>query len=545
MTLTQEQLQRWIADMTSSIDQQTSPQLQLSPSFFQEPELVFCIVDWLKVVDENTLDDKRSYYSACIYALDLGVAQLQSMVENGNKYGAKVLNRLMQQLAEAIREGTQSLSFWLPVLNAFYDVHVELSPVLREAYLDAADEEEPYLPENEGDHLQSIRDIIDELSDLSVFEIASNFFAQSYAMPPDFFSDLVIDLYSITQGEEIALLGLLHPDAQTRDVVVSTLEGLMDSVVLSPVSLTRLKKIKHWYPAAYHAQFDRWIRIQRKKGVTFLPEKPAVSFEAHASEIDGSGAQGIFIHWVDGKLHRLSGLLLKNGLGIKDVWITPGILKKEVGQYYKEALDDAMTLRPIGEGYLFSMVNHFLAQTLAEGRMPDLHLLEIQELLHMQFKPQSIDIQEQMAHLTVKIMPFTPETLQASFKRSKTWLKTKAFTESWYMENANVDKLVNRCSTIREGVKFCDMERAIDEVFQHEMEQHRAGWLFHFVWVALWVDSKPRKNEKIGADCTYIAYSIAQNMPLQAIPLLQEICRESIINSIETMNERRTYLSSE
>src|SRR3546814_12999885 len=66
--------------------------------------------------------------------------------------------------------------------------------------------EEELISEDEVDHLNSIREMIAELSDLSVFDIAENFFAQSYAMPADFFTDLILDLYSIEEGQDIALL---------------------------------------------------------------------------------------------------------------------------------------------------------------------------------------------------------------------------------------------------------------------------------------------------------------------------------------------------
>lgn len=95
----------------------------------------------------------------------------------------------MNHLAELINSRQHTLSFWLPVLNSFYESNVELTEELKNAYYDLASEEEEFVPEGEPiSHLDAIRDLIHELSDLNVFEIAENFFAQSYAMPPDFLS---------------------------------------------------------------------------------------------------------------------------------------------------------------------------------------------------------------------------------------------------------------------------------------------------------------------------------------------------------------------
>jgi len=545
MTEYVESLEQWLTNMAALIEANADPEPQHFLSFLNDPKLSLQLVSLIDALEETEVDESRPYYSACIFAFDICVAQLQSAQETGLKLAGKILNQLMGRMAEAINTGKHSLSFWLPILNAFYDVHVELSPELREAYLDLAGQDDELNPEDERDHLVAIRDMIVELSDLSVFDIAENFFAQSHAMPASFFADLIIDLYSIEEGQDIALLTLLHPKPEVRSVVLSTFEELIDTIILSPVSLTRLQAIKNWYPPNYHEQLNRWIKIQRMKGVIFNKKPGLPIAQIKASEVDGSGAQGVFIHIKNGKKNRLCGLLFKQALGIKDAWITPYVSSSEVKKYYQEAFDDSITLRKIDDDYLLLVTGHFLAQTITQGSMPDLHLLEIQELLGMQFLPQSIDTEAIIEELSVQISPFTPDTMHSSFKRSKAWLNNKPFTESWYIENANIDKLVNRCSSFAEGVKICVIKDAIDEVFDQEMEVHRDRWLFHFLWVALWLKAHTRKNEKMWQDSFIIAYAIHTGVPLRDIPVLQEIVRQTIFNSIETMTERRTHLNKE
>lgn len=545
MTADLESLKRWIGDMAALIEQSADPDPQHYTPFLQEPELALRLVSLIDGLPDEETEAERAYYSACIFALDICVAQLQAANENGSKAAGKTLNLLMSAIADAINSLKHNLSFWLPILNAFYEVHAELSYELKEAYLELAGQEDELSPDEEIDHLNAIRDMIEELSDLSVFDIAENFFAQSYAMPADFFTDLIVDLYSIEEGQDIALLTLLHPKQEVRDVVIATLDQLMDTVVLSSISLSRLQVIKSWYPQAYQEQFNRWIKIQRKKGVIFHTEDKTAVLRVRASEVDGSGAQGLFIHVKKARKNRLCGLLFKQDQGIKDAWITPEIPAKEVAKYYDQAFDDTVTLRDVDKEYLLTSVSHFLAQTIRLGEMPDLHLLEIQELLGLHFLPESIDLLYLIEQLSVQINPFTPEAMQDSFKRSKAWPETKPFTESWYVENAHVDKLVNRCCNFVDGVKVCDWEKAMDAVFLHEMETHRGKWLFHFLWVTLWLKAKSRKNEKTWQDSFFIAYAIHSGMPLEAIPIMHEICRQTVMNSIETMKERRTHLNQE
>jgi len=545
MTDNIDSLKKWVKDMASLIEANENPDPHQYTYFLQEPALALHLVDLIDSLDEVQIEEDRAYYSACIFALDICVAQLQAGIESNNKLAAKTLNQLMSRMALAISSGKHSLSFWLPILNAFYEVHVELSDDLKNAYFDLANEDDTLTSDEDISHLNSIRDLIEELSDLSVFDIAENFFAQSYAMPADFFIDLVVDLYSIEEGQDIALLTLMHPKQDVRDVVVSTLEQLMDNVTLSSASLSRLQTIKNWYPAAYHEQFNRWIKTQRKKGVVFQPESKPPTIRLKASEVDGSGAQGIFIHLKQGQENRLCGLLFKQELGIKDVWITPVMPADDVARYYDESFDENVMLRPVDHSYLVMMTNHFLALAIAQGNMPDLHLLEIQDVLGLHFHPQKLDVDHLIEQLSVQISPFTPATMQASLKRSKSWPKNKRFTESWYVENAQIDKLVNRCCHFVEGVKVCRFEEAIADVFSQELELHRDRWRFHFIWITLWLKSRARKNEKAWQDSFMIAYAIHSGQPLNSIPIMHEICYQSVVNSIETMQERRTYLNKE
>ncbi len=547
MTPNLDELQRVLAQMAVLIDQEDEPDPHLYSIFFLHPEYAFQLIELLNNLDENIVHEGPPIYSACIYAFDVCVAQLQSATEINHKAFAKVLPQLMNSLAELINKRKHSLSYWLPILNAFYEVHVELTQALKDAYFDLANEEgdEPDEKDDEFSHLESIRDLIHELSDLSVFDIAENFFAQSYAMPADFFTDLILDLYSISEGQDIALLTLLHPKQEVREVVIATLDQIIDKITFSSISLSRLQTIKYWYPEHYYPLFERWIKTQRKKEVIFAPELITASAKFKATEIDGSGSQGVFIHARKKRKNRLGGLLLKYGVGIKDTWITPAISAAEVSDYYHQAFTESVTLREVDRDYFQMVVEHFLAITINHGDVPSLYFLELQEELGLRLRPSLLDLDNLFTQLSVGIIPFTQEIMNASLKRSKSWLKSKPFTESWYIESPLIDKIVNHNSSFVDGTKVCRLEEAINDVFAEEMELDRDKWQFHFLWIALWLKAKERKNEKAWQDSFLIAYVIREGQPLKEIPVMYEICRQTVINSVETMQERKTHLNQE
>lgn len=531
-------LQRILTEMATLIEQKADPDPQLYTLFFKQPELSFKLVEIINNLEEQYLEEGLSVYSACVFALDICVAQLQGAVEANNKISAKTLNQLMDHLEEIINSQKHSLSFWLPVLNSFYESHVDLTEGLKNAYFELASQEEDFQTEEEqSSHLDAIRDLIHELSDLSVFDIAENFFAQSYAMPADFFADLVVDLYNIEEGADIGLLILLHPKAEVREIAIATLGQIIDQVTLSSISLSRLQTMMHWYPESYHSLFTSWIKIQRKKGVVFAPESEIAKVHIKATEVDGMGSQGIFIHACKNRKNRLCGLLLKYGLGLKDAWITPIISAKEVMEYYSQAFDENVTLRGVDLSYFIMMVEHFLAITIEKNEIPHVHFLEIQELLGIRLRPHKLDLDYLFEQLSVKITPFTQEVISESLHRSKSWLKYKSFTESWYLENPLIDKIVNHNSSFIDGIKVCRLEEAMDAVFAEEMELNRDKWQFHFLWIALWLKAKERINAKAWRDSFLIAYTIHAGSPLNSIPIMGEICRLTVMNSVETMQD--------
>ena len=273
MTTSFETLRAYLEEIAEIINQNGHLDTSYYAYFIQDPELGFQLIDMISAMDENQVLDgcEPSLFSAAVFAFEICVSQIQAAVESGNKTAIQLLNKLMSHLAESMLKKDHSMDFWMPVISAFYDVHTELSEELKAAYFELACMQDNSDMGDELNQVSNIREILDELSDLSDFDITENFFAQSYALPPEFFSDLILDLYSIEQGQEIGILCLLHPKIEVRQVVMATFDALIDKVTLSSLSLSRLKAIKNWYPHGFHPTFERWIKTQRKKGVVFLP----------------------------------------------------------------------------------------------------------------------------------------------------------------------------------------------------------------------------------------------------------------------------------
>ena len=95
MTNESEELQSLLTEMATLIEQKADPDPQLYTLFFQQPELAFKLVDLINNLEEH-LEEGLSVYSACVFALDICVAQLQGAAEADNKVCAKTLSQLME-----------------------------------------------------------------------------------------------------------------------------------------------------------------------------------------------------------------------------------------------------------------------------------------------------------------------------------------------------------------------------------------------------------------------------------------------------------------
>src|SRR3990167_8963892 len=141
-----ERLDHWLKNIATAIDNNISVELHTNFSFLNEQQLALHLIDLIANITEDEFDATTSYYSDCVYALEICISQLQNAKEHNNKIAAKTLDLLMRNIAAEIRSGNKNINFWLPILNAFYDVNIVLLPELKDAYFDIAKQEDELYP---------------------------------------------------------------------------------------------------------------------------------------------------------------------------------------------------------------------------------------------------------------------------------------------------------------------------------------------------------------------------------------------------------------
>lgn len=536
-------LQTWLTSVAEQLQSGTALSMEFYEIWVERPTRVLTLVDLIDGFVDRELDAKENEYSACIVAMDICVANLQSAYENGQKSAERLLHELMQKLSDKILEKKHDVSFWMPIINSFYDAQVELSPALKNAYLILASESDKDGDEVE-DNLDNIRDLIQELSHNNDFEIAAHIFAQSHVMPPEFFAELLCDLLSLDEGQDIALLSLLHPCAEIRAIVVEVLDQMLPSFTLSSLALSWIQSMRDWYPQAMQPMFKRWIKEQRRKGVTYYREAAADKLRVVACEIDGTGTQGMVLRFNSQKIPMVAGILFKKNFGIKDIWVSAFDTARTADAQFNSVFNDGLYARHVKLDYVQIMMNHFLYETLSQGQVPDLQLLHLESLLGLHFKPEQLAAPSVIQQMCVQIHPFTPDIIDQALKKSAGWHRQHPFSRSWFEESPEIDRVVNQYCSFEKGTKICDLTQAVDEIFREVFAKERDKWRFHFLWNAMFLHSNARARERSWKDCLLIAYYIDQGNPLKDIPIMRTIAQQSVINSMETMLGRGTYLTT-
>jgi hypothetical protein len=308
--------------------------------------------------------------------------------------------------------------------------------------------------------------------------------------------------------------------------------------------MSRLLMMRHWLPNVEKGYLEELINSQRKKGAVFADLRQAEIIEVKATEMDGTGAQAIFLLLKRKKGYQAGGLLVKRYYGIKDTWLSPVLSKTDAKKYAQHNLQGDFFLRKVDKYYLDLLIADHIYQSQKIDAVPHINLLQLQELTSSQWQAQPLNMEVIIKNFSSKIDAFnSKEWQEKSLLRSGNWYKKYGFTESWYDESPELDKLVNQSCSFLDGIKQCNMSLAMPNILNEYFEPRREQWLEHFLWLSLWAKPYARHNEYLWKDALAIANALYNNKAMVDIPIIQVICEHSILQSVETMENRKTHLS--
>jgi hypothetical protein len=506
----------------------------------ENPDYGIDILRLFPSFDEQETNEKL--FMAAFHFIELCLVHLRIASDHNQPWADKLLALYQEELANLMDEH-QTQSCWMPIINLFFSADIPLSERVKAIYMQIL-EKNQQMEQDLNSQQVFMKELLSNDSGSTEFEIAELFFAQTSALPKDYFPAFMSELLTFKEEKAIntAVLFLLHPDIAVRQTLLSYSSELFQQVDLTPASISRLPIIRQWLPDEEKPYIDNLLLSQRKKGIPFARHEKRKIIDIKATEMDGSGAQAIFFLIKQKSHFQATGLLIKRDFGIKDTWISPPLDKEKAKNYATQGIGRDIILRKVDAHYVEALVAHHLYTGQIKGAVPNVMLLCLQEMIGLNWQANPLNIEATMNTLASSFS-IDKTWVEKSLVRTGKWYKNKKFTESWFDESPELDKLVNTHCYYRNGTKYCELEDALTDVLTHYLEPKRAQWLEHFIWMALWAKPHARHNEYLWKDCYVLAKLLLEGHPLKEIPLMLSICEQNILASVETMEYRKTHLS--
>ncbi|MBF0271307.1 MAG: hypothetical protein HQL98_04390 [Magnetococcales bacterium] len=362
------------------------------------------------------------------------------------------------------------------------------------------------------------------------------------------------DPFSIgeTLSQMTRALPLEAQSALIGEFACSTLPGMKDAVVvlclhaeesvrrealhwllrnvrsLTPTALRRLIVIRNWLPEPERKQLDALIKAARIKGVECASWSEGLTVQGlQCSRMDGVGAQSLLLSMpVKPGKSRIGGVLMKQGMGIVDVWLTPLISRSEASATFRQVGRQEFFL-DVTRNFLHAAVRHHLAVGLERGDPPSMGLLQLAEAITATgWVPERLDGRLLVERLIgeEKLLTDDTGTVERIVHTSDSWSDTSRITDSWFEESQEVVDFM-------EKTRLKGRERLVRRVLELFCEPNREIWAERCVWTAFWLreqNAKGRLMEGLDFHFAVLARELYRDRPMHELPLMRRIAERTM-----------------
>jgi hypothetical protein len=216
------------------------------------------------------------------------------------------------------------------------------------------------------------------------FELHEQLSDISQSMPPDYREVLVAQaaVAPFDLLRETAVFSLLDSSPQMRARTAELLAQTGPVGSISGRSLGRMMLLRNWLPEPERPLLDKAIHQARQNGTQPLPVPRRFVQQVLGTAIDGAGAQSIFAVAKEGRKYVFGGLLVKQEVGVADVWCLHNQSKSELKALIRTIRSEVAAL-PVHLDFVGTLLRHYLAVGMKHGTMPPAGLLDLVESLGM------------------------------------------------------------------------------------------------------------------------------------------------------------------
>jgi hypothetical protein len=474
-------------------------------------------------------------YALCVALLGEALTQIRYSVERKRPWAIALAEQVQTEIAEQAFRPEVDVRVQDDLIQALHSAKLGLQPCIREQAAAAAAYYARFSAASGAPNLDSLLErLLRETRAQDPLELLEPMLAQTEVMPVEGQLVLAAGMLASSQAlfNELAVLLLLHPNVQVRAQLPDRYRQPDCLGHIGPVGLRRLIGLRNWLPEKERPAVDRLIKALRVSGVVSAPLTPAQPGTVYACGFDGSGAQGTWLVTKAKRHHRIDAVLVKQGLGIREVWGEGGFTKREIDDKVRGMTGQAGAL-PVQRDLLARLVAHFVAVGLEKETPPPPQLAALNELMGGEYwKPEVLSVNSTIAGLRAGDPDaFTPARIQEVLAKARDWPGYFTFAASWFEDDARVE------AVLRESVgpakdwlpRLPVATRAIvDEV----LDPRRGVWAERLLWMALWAKSAETLAPRPWQDFVIIAEALLEDIPLAQIPLMDAIALRTVQSAL-------------
>ncbi len=453
----------------------------------------------------------------------MGLENLRYAMEAGDEHAAILVEVSLEVLEELVTEDAVQPELQMRLLNAYMHAGLDPGDELRELLGDSMAEQVEAEPSSFADIVEGFEEIAAGLDD-DPFAIKEMLDESGQVLPADYRTRMleVIAEAGYAALRDTVALYLLDSAAEVRIAAVHHLGNAMRTGTLSPVTLRRMIAIRNWLPDSERPALDQIVREARRLGVECATWPERQIEKLTATTVDGAGARSLVAIVAEGRKRLITGLLLKESVGIADSWFQPDQSPRKVKEFlaYYEA---EVGSRDIGHAFFGTLISHFIAVGRERGGMPTSGFLGFIEAVGMaEWQPRALDADDLIDALSEGLPParLGPGAVEAALKASGDWPESHDFLDSWFETGPDVEFAIDAGADA--GDK--DLIKALlDEV----VEERRDVWAERLLWNALWLrEGADLVNPWV--DVFLVGRELQRGRPLAEIPLMAAIALASI-----------------
>jgi hypothetical protein len=435
-------------------------------------------------------------------------------VESGHEDASDLVEAVRQRLLVLSKESQAEPTPLLLILREFALAKLDPGPELRQLILQfahgaAVSAPEPKEAKALDAHLENIARAVGN----DPFELYDRVREMVEAFPDDQRAAMGASLLQSRESiaREAAVGWLLDAASSVRNSAASSFEQAAAVGGVSGSMLRRLIAVRNWLPEPDRMSLDRAIQTCRRKGVEIsaLPQ-PQVR-EVLASGIDGAGAQSIFVIAREGRKNAFLCLLLKQGIGVRDVCAHHGLTRPQCDDLLEHM--NEIDLFPTTLDYVHLAAAHALAVNLKSGVMPPFAMLDFIETTGLQgLQPQELSTEAVMATLAAEADPALsqPEAIASALASSRELPDEFMFLDSWFESDTEIERLL--------GGKKLSKAKRIALVRDELLPRRMAKWIERLAWTALTL--RHGEEEEPWEEFFASAKELSTGRALRDIPLM-------------------------